>query len=253
MAGHSHWAGIKHKKGLADAKKGKMFSKLAQQIMIAVREGGSNIDTNIKLKYAIEKARAANMPKDNIERAIKRASGELGDIQLEEVIYEGYAPGGVAVLVETVTDNRNRTTSELRTIFQKRGGTLSEKGSVAWMFDTKGLLLVELEKISEDAIYELTLEAGADDVKLEGDIFEVYCMPTNLENVKSTFEKHGVKPKIAEISRVPKMTVTLDAETGRKVLNLLNAIEEHDDVQHVYANYDIPEDVMEKIAQESEE
>ncbi|MCX7704002.1 MAG: YebC/PmpR family DNA-binding transcriptional regulator [Planctomycetota bacterium] len=250
MAGHSHWAGIKHKKGIADAKKGKIFSKLAQQIMVAVREGGSSVDTNLKLKYAIEKARAANMPKDNIERTIKRASGELGEVRLEEVLYEGYAPGGVAVLVEVLTDNRNRTTSELRTIFQRRGGTLSEKGSVAWMFDLRGMLLVEAEKISEDALYELTLEAGAEDVKLEGGMYEVYCAPSDFENVKTIFEKHGVKPKLAEVSRIPKTTITLDAETGKKVLGLLNALEEHDDVQNVYANYDIPEEVMEKVMEE---
>jgi len=249
MAGHSHWAGIKYKKERMDAKRGKIFSKLARQITVAVREGGENIEANPKLRYAVEKAKAANMPKDRIERAIERGLGGGDASQLQEVIYEGYAPGGVAVLCEALTDNRNRTTGELRHIFQRRGGTLSEKGSVSWMFELRGLILVDAEGVSEDAMLELALLAGADDVKLEGGIYEVYSSPSRLEDVKQTFEKHGVRPKLAEVSRIPKTTITVDAETGRKVLNLLKALEEHDDVQHIYANYDIPEEVMNEMAE----
>lgn len=252
MAGHSHWAGIRYKKAVVDARRGKLFSKLARQIMIAARDGGGDPETNIKLKYAIEKAKAANMPKENIERAIKRGTGELaGAQQFEEVMYEGYASGGVAVLVLALTDNRNRTAGELRHIFSKKGGSLSEKGSVAWMFDLKGMILVEKGQIDEDAILELALEAGAEDVKSEGDFWTVYTQIQDFEEVKRTFRKHGIKWKVAEISRIPKTTVKLDAETGRKVLQLLNALEDHDDVQQVWANFDIPEDVMEQVAKEA--
>lgn len=250
MAGHSHWAGIKYKKERMDAKRGKVFSKLARQITVAVREGGSNPDANPKLKYAIERAKSANMPKEKIERAIERGMGETEGSQLQEVIYEGYGPGGVAVLCEALTDNRNRTTSELRRIFQRHGGTLSEKGSVSWMFELKGLILVDGEKISEDALLELALDAGAEDVKSEGGIHEVYSSPNGFEEMKRFFEKRGIRPKLAEISRIPKTTVTIDAEMGRKVLRLLKSLEEHDDIQHIYANYDIPEEIMEEIMEE---
>jgi len=252
MAGHSHWAGIRFKKAVVDARRGKLFSKLARQIMIAAREGGGDPETNLKLKYAIEKAKAANMPKENIERAIKRGTGEMsGGEQFEEVMYEGYAPGGVAVLVLALTDNRNRTAGELRYIFSKRGGSLSEKGSVAWMFDLKGMILVEKDLIGEDAVLELALEAGAEDVKSEGGFWAVYTAVQDFEGVKEVFRKHGIKWKVAELSRIPKTIVKLDAEKGRKVLELLNALEEHDDVQQVWANFDIPEEVMEQVAKEA--
>ena len=251
MAGHSHWAGIKYKKAQVDARRGKLFSKLARQIMVAAREGGGDPESNIKLKYAIEKAKAANMPKENIERAIKRGIGESTDAaKFEEVIYEGYAPGGVAVLIQVLTDNRNRTAGELRYIFSKKGGSLSEKGSVAWMFDLKGMILVEKEKIDEDAILELALDAGAEDIKSEGDFWVVYTEPSDFEAVKDAFRKHGIKWKVAELSRIPKSSVKLNASVGRKVLELLNALEEHDDVQQVWANFDIPEEVMEQVAKE---
>ena len=253
MAGHSHWAGIRYKKAQVDARRGRLFSKLARQIMIAAREGGGDPESNIKLKYAIEKAKEANMPKENIERAIRRGTGESSDAaHFEEVIYEGYAPGGVAVLIQVLTDNRNRTAGELRYIFSKKGGSLSEKGSVAWMFDLKGMILVEKEQIDEDAILELALEAGAEDIKAEGDFWTVYTQPSDFEAVKDAFRKHGIKWKVAELSRIPKSSVKLDAGVGRKVLELLNALEEHDDVQQVWANFDIPEDVMEQVAKEVE-
>ncbi len=248
MAGHSHWAGIKYRKAAADAKRGKIFSKVARQIMVAVREGGGDPESNLALKYAIEKARSVNMPKDKIERAIKKAAGDGEGGRLVEIVYEGYAPGGVAVLVETLTDNRNRTTSEVRHVFERRGGSLSGKGSVAWMFELRGMLMVDAEKVSEEAVLELAVEADVEDVRREGGMWEILCAPRDLERIKGVFSGRGVTPKVAELARVPKDTVELDAAAGRKVLQLLNELEDLDDVQHVWANFDIPEEVVEREA-----
>jgi len=249
MSGHSHWARIKRKKGAADAKRGKIFSKLAKNIMTAARLGGGNPDANLRLKYAIEKAREANMPKENIERAIKKGTGELEGEQLEEVTYEGYGPGGVAFLVEVLTDNRNRTASEIRKIFERKGGSLASQGSVSWMFNTKGLFLVDASKVDEDTLYEVAIEVGAEDVKLDETTFEVTCAPQDFDKVRKALEEKNIPLESAEISQLPQNYVDVTGETARKVLELMEALEEHDDVQNIYANFNIPERVMEEISQ----
>ena len=251
MAGHSHWAGIKYKKGAADAKRGKLFSKLARRIILAAREGGGDPDMNLKLRYAIDQAKAANMPKDNIARAVKKGSGELEGATMSEVIYEGYGQGGVAVIVEALTDNRNRTVAEIRKIFQLRGGSMGETGCVSWMFSTKGLIEVEDAAITEDDLMEVVLEAGAEDIRHEGNIFEVTTEPGDFERVRQAIMSRDIKPTLAQIARIPSNKVPLDAETAKKVLSLLNALEDHDDVVNVYANYDIAEELMEEILAES--
>jgi YebC/PmpR family DNA-binding regulatory protein len=252
MAGHSHWAGIKYKKGTADAKKGRVFSKLANQIMLAARTGGPTIDSNMRLKVAVDKAKAVNMPKDNIERAIKKGIGELPGVTLEEVTYEGYGPGGVAIMLQILTDNRNRTAGEIRRIFQAKGGNLGSAGCVSWMFTPKALLVVQAQDTDEERLLEVALEAGAEDVKHEGDLFEITSSPDSLYQIKSTLEKDGFTVKGAEITRAPNSLVPLDEGTGKKVLDLIAALEEHDDVQSVFANYDIPEVTMVKIAAQME-
>lgn len=251
MAGHSHWAGIKYKKGAADAKRGKLFSKLARKIILAAREGGGEPDMNLKLRYAIDQAKAANMPKDNIARAVKKGSGELEGAIMSEVIYEGYGQGGVAIIVEVLTDNRNRTVAEVRKIFQLRGGSMGETGCVAWMFSTKGLIEVQDSEIAEDDLMEIVLEAGGEDIRHEGDVFEVTTEPGDFEQVRQAIESRGIKPSFAQIARIPSSKVPLDAGTARKVLGLLSALEDHDDVVNVYANYDIGEELMEEIFAES--
>ncbi len=251
MAGHSHWAGIKYKKGAADAKRGKLFSKLASRIMLAAREGGGDLDMNLKLRYAVEQARVANMPKDKIERAIKKATGELPGAALSEVIYEGYGQGGVAILVEALTDNRNRTVAALRKIFQTRGGNMGATGCVSWMFTTKGLIHVEDSKITEDKLMELVLDAGAEDIKHEGSTFEVTAEPGDFDAVKQAIEAHGITPAFAQITRIPSTNVPVNDETARKVISLISAIEDNDDVVNVYANYDISDEVMTKILAET--
>lgn len=252
MAGHSHWAGIKFKKGVADAKKGRVFSKLANQIVLAARTGGAKIESNLRLKVAVDNARAANMPKDNIERAIKKGVGELPGVTLEEMTYEGYGPGGVAVMLQILTDNRNRTAGEIRRIFQGRGGNLGSAGCVSWMFTPKALLVVQAQDADEEKLLEVALDSGAEDVKHEGDLFEITGSPDSLYQIKSALEKNGFTIKGAEITRAPNSLVPLDEATGRKVLDLIAALEEHEDVQAAFANYDIPEAVMTKIAAQIE-
>jgi YebC/PmpR family DNA-binding regulatory protein len=252
MAGHSHWAGIKFKKGTADAKKGRVFSKLANQIMLAARTGGPHIESNLRLKFAVDKAKAANIPKDNIERAIKKGIGELPGITLEETTYEGYGPGGVAIMLQILTDNRNRTAGEIRRIFQAKGGNLGSAGCVSWMFTPKALLVVQAQDADEERLLEVALDAGAEDVKHEGDLFEITGSPDSLYQIKSMLEKSGFTVKGAEITRAPNSLVPLDESTGKKVLGLIEALEEHDDVQAAFANYDIPEATMTKIAAQME-
>jgi YebC/PmpR family DNA-binding regulatory protein len=252
VAGHSHWAGIKFKKGVADAKKGRVFSKLANQIVLAARTGGAKIESNLRLKVAVDNARAANMPKDNIERAIKKGVGELPGVTLEEMTYEGYGPGGVAVMLQILTDNRNRTAGEIRRIFQGRGGNLGSAGCVSWMFTPKALLVVQAQDADEEKLLEVALDSGAEDVKHEGDLFEITGSPDSLYQIKSALEKNGFTIKGAEITRAPNSLVPLDEATGRKVLDLIAALEEHEDVQAAFANYDIPEAVMTKIAAQIE-
>jgi YebC/PmpR family DNA-binding regulatory protein len=252
VAGHSHWAGIKYKKGAADAKRGKLFSKLASRIMLAAREGGGDVSMNLKLRYAMDQAKAANMPKDRIARAVKKGTGELAGTTMSEIIYEGYGQGGVAIIVEALTDNRNRTVAAVRKIFQLRGGNMGETGCVSWMFSTKGLIQIEDDKITEDELLEIALEAGAEDIKHEGSVFEVITRPGDFEAVKQAIEARGIAPSMGEITRIPSSSVPVDESTGRKVIGLISALEDLDDVVNVYANYDIADEVMAKLLAEAD-
>jgi len=248
VAGHSRWANIKHKKGAADAKKGKVFSKLAKFIIISARLGGGDMAMNARLRLAVDKARAARMPRENIERAIKRGTGELEQVTYSELVYEGYAPGQVAVVVDILTDNKNRTASELRKLFEKKNGTLGGPGSVSWMFETKGSIEVPHDAIAEDEILELALEAGAEDVKSEGGSHTVLCAPENFTAVRTAIEAKGITPDSAEVTRIPTSTVAItDLETAKKVLGFIGELEDHEDVQSVSANFDIPDSIMEQI------
>jgi len=249
MAGHSHWANIAHKKSLIDAKRGKLWSKLSKAIIVAAKMGGGDPEMNLRLRYAIDAARAVSMPKDNINRAVKRGTGELDGGNLEEVMYEGYGPGGVAVLCEILTDNRNRTASEIRKVFELAGGKLGESGCVSWMFERKGMFLVPVSQIEEDALMELALESGADDVKRDGDMYEVTCDPAVFQQVSEALSGRGLKPETSKIDRIPTSTVDLDAEAGRNVLKLMERLDDHDDVQSVSANFNIPEEAMAALEQ----
>lgn len=245
MAGHSKWANIKHRKAKQDALKGKLFTKLGREIYVAARLGGGDPENNPRLKNAIAKAKEANMPMDSITRTIKKALGEVDGVDYEELIYEGYGPGGVAVMMEIMTDNRNRTAAEIRHIFNKYGGSLGEAGCVAWMFNKKGYLLFSRESIpSLDDFMLLALEAGAEDVKEEGDSVEVITAPDDFEKVKTTLMENGYQPESSEITMLPQTTVSLEGEAAEKMLKLMDALEDHDDVQNVYANFDIPEESM---------
>ena len=249
MAGHSHWAGIKHKKALVDSKRGKLWSKLSKAIMVAAKMGGGDPDANVRLRTAIADARAASMPKDNIERAIKKGTGELDGGDVEEVLYEGYGPGGVAILCDILTDNRNRTAPEIRKLFDVHGGKLGSPNSVAWMFERKGLIVIDANAIDEDRLLEIVLEAGGEDVRTEGNRYEVLCEPDQYMSVCEALEAEGVPIESKQITRVPKDTVTLDGPTARKALALLEALDDHDDVQNVSANLDIPEELVAELQQ----
>lgn len=244
MAGHSHWAGIKHKKALIDNKRGKLWSKLSKTIMVAAKMGGGDTDMNIRLRTAIADAKAVSMPKDNIERAIKKGTGELAGGDVEEILYEGYGPSGVAVLCDIVTDNRNRTAPEIRKIFEVNGGKLGATNCVAWMFERKGMFVIPAKELKEEQLMEICLEAGAEDVQDLGGKFEVTCDPDVYAQVAEALEAVGIACESKEVTRVPANTVDLDAEEARKVLKLLEALDEHDDVQSVSANLNIPDDVM---------
>ncbi len=247
MAGHSHWAGIKHKKALIDNKRGKVWSKLSRAIIVAAKTGGGDPDTNLRLRYAINDAKAVSMPKDNIERAVKKGTGELDGGNLEEVLYEGYGPSGVAVLCEILTDNRNRTAPEVKKIFELAGGKLGATGCVAWMFERKGLAVIDNKQTDEETLLEVAMEAGADDVKTEGDKFEVICDPENFTTVQEALEKATIETDSAEITRIPNDTVDLDVETARKVLKLMENLDDHDDVQNVASNFNIPDEAMAEL------
>jgi len=244
MSGHSHWATIKHKKGAIDAKRGKHFSKLSRAIIIAARHGGGDPEMNLKLRYAIDKARQVSMPKDNIERAVKRGTGDMEGLTFDEITYEGYGPGGVAVMVEILTDNRNRTASEIRKIFDRCGGKMGTAGCAANQFDRKGFFSVPANAIDEDTLMGIALDAGADDLKQAGDTFEITCDPTVFGQVKEALEKNNVTPSMAEISQVPKSPRDVDAEHGVKVLRLLEAIDDHDDVQNVYSDLNMTDAIL---------
>jgi YebC/PmpR family DNA-binding regulatory protein len=249
MSGHSHWATIKHKKGAIDAKRGKLFSKLSRAIIIAARHGGGDPETNLKLRYAIEKAREVSMPKDNIERAIKRGTGEVEGVVFEEISYEGYGPGGVALLIDVLTDSRNRTNSEIRKVFERGGGKMGSAGSVAYQFERKGLFSVNASGTDEDTLLGIALDAGADDVKRSGTTFDITCDPSVFTQVKEALRKAGVNPVVAEITQVPKAPVDVDAETAKKVMRLMEALDDHDDVQNVYTNLNLTEDVVAQASQ----
>ena len=250
MSGHSKWSSIKHKKGAADAKRGKLFSKLSRAIIVAAKEGGPDPGGNLALQNAIEKARDASMPKDNIERAIARGAGAGADgAAFEHITYEGYGPGGVAILVEALTDNRNRTAAEVRHIFGKNDGNLGESGSVAWLFERRGVVLVDADSVDEDELMLAAAEAGADDVVEEGSSYRVTCASEDLEAVRSALELAGVAIESSQPTMLPKTTVPIDDDAAaRKLLRLMDALEDNDDVQDVYANFDIPERVLEAVA-----
>jgi len=248
MSGHSHWSSIKHKKASIDAKRGKLWSKLARVLIVAARSGGGDPGQNLSLRYAIDKAKAANMPKDTIDKAIKKGTGELGDVHYEDVCYEGYAPGGVAVIVDALTDNRSRTAPEIKKIFEKHGGSFGTTGCVNWMFKKKGLITVKTDKISEDDLMEIALGAGADDIQKAGEVFEITCEQAAYEPLKNALKEKNIPTEIAEISRVPQNTVPVNnSETARKILGLMEDFEDHEDVQNVYANFAIPDEILAKF------
>lgn len=246
MSGHSKWHTIKHKKGALDAKRGKIFTKLIKEITVAARTGGSgDVEANARLRKVVNDAKGVNMPNDTIDRAIKRGTGELEGVNYDEITYEGYGIGGVAVLVETMTDNRNRTVAEIRHLFSKNGGNLGEAGSVAWMFDKKGYIVVDKEAKSEDELFEIVIEAGADDMQDEGDVFEIFTAPDSFDAVLDAVKAAGVEPQAAEISMIPQNYIALTGDDAKKMMKLYDALDDNDDVQKVYANFDIDESEME--------
>ncbi len=248
MSGHSKWHSIRHKKGATDIKRGKIFSRINKELMVAARMGGGDPSANPRLRQAIASAKAENMPKDNIERAIKKGTGELEGVNYEEHVYEGYAPGGVALLIEVMTDNKNRAAADIRYVFNKRGGSLGEAGCVAWMFDKKGLIVFEQELVDEDEVLEVALEAGADDVITTEDQYEVHTELAAFESVKQAFDDQELQYTMAEITMMPQNTVKVDDEAqAAQVLKLMDAIEDADDVQKVYANFDIPDEILQRI------
>lgn len=253
MSGHSKWASIKHKKSVTDAKRGKLFTKLIKEITVAAKTGGGDPDKNPTLRSAIAKAKDANMPQDNIERAIKRGTGELPGVSYERVTYEGYGPGGVAIMVDVLTDNKNRASSEVRSIFSKKGGNMAGAGSVGWLFEKRGYFVVNKSTIEEDKLMGIVLEAGAEDMVSEETTYAVKCLPEDFEKVKRVFESNNVKVESAEITMVPKSTVKVsDENEARQILALVDSLEEHDDVQNVYANFDIPDHLIEAAEKEKE-
>lgn len=246
MAGHSKWAQIKHKKAVVDARKGKLFSKLSREISVAAKLGGGDPDKNPRLRTAIEKAKEANMPSENIKRAIMKGTGELPGTTYEEAIYEGYGPGGVALMIEVLTDNKNRTVSEIRHIMSKHGGSMGEAGCVSWMFEKKGYILVEKSKVSEEELMTVALEAGAEDLKNDPqeENYEIITAPEDLNKVKSAIESAGITVALSEITMLPKNYISLNEKDADQMLRLLEALEDHDDVQNVYANFDLPEEIL---------
>lgn len=247
MSGHSKWASIKHKKGAADAKRGNLFSKIIKEISIAARHGGGDLASNAHLRTIIDKAKAANMPQDNIARAIKRGTGELEGVTYEEVHYEGYGPSGVALYIEALTDNNKRTVAELRHLLAKGGGSLGEAGCVSWMFTKRGVLTFD-KSVGEDKLMEVVLDAGAEDILDIGEAFDVATDPSNFEVVKAACDKAGLKPIEASVQMVPQNQIKLEGEDAEKMIRLMNALEEHEDVQNVYANFDIDAKLLEKLA-----
>jgi YebC/PmpR family DNA-binding regulatory protein len=248
MSGHSHWATIKHKKGAIDARRGKLWSKLSRAIIIAARHGGGDPSMNLKLRYAIDKARAVSMPKDNIERAIKRGTGELGGEHMDEITYEGFGPGGVSIMVDVVTDNRNRTAGEVRKLFEKGGGHMGSAGCVGYLFERKGLFAVSAIGIDEDNLMAIALDAGADDMERHDDTYEIVCDPAHFAKVQEALAANKVITTNAEITQLPKTRVDLpDAETAAKVIRLVEALDDHDDVQTVYSNVNMTKELLDAV------
>ncbi len=250
MAGHSHWANIQYRKAAVDAKRGKLHSKIARLIISAAKQGGGSPDSNLKLRYALEKAREASMPKDTVERAIKKGTGQLEGMNFEEIVYEGYGPDGVAVMVDALTDNRHRTAPEMKKMFETHGGNLGASGAVGWMFDKKGVLVLEEKTMAEDKLMELALEAGAEDVQRAGNQFHVLTAATGLPAVKSYFETKKVPFVSAQVTQIPKSTLTIsNVESAKKLISLMEELDNHDDVQQTYANFEVPEEILKAISQ----
>ena len=254
MSGHSKWATIKHKKGAADAKRGRIFTKLIREITVAAKDGGGSMDTNPRLRTAIGRAKEANMPSDNIDKAIKKGTGELPGVLYESSTFEGYAAGGVAILADVLTDNKNRSSAEIRNIFSKKGGSLGGAGSVAWQFSTKGYISIGKSQISEDDIFNLVIDAGAEDVKTEDPAFyEIYCDPKDFEKVKAAVQAKNLKWEEADLTKLPANKIKVeDVSSAKQILGLIEALDDHDDVQKVYANFDIADELMEQVAKEIE-
>jgi len=246
MSGHSKWSTIKHKKAATDAKRGKLFTRLGREIVIAAREGGGNPDSNFNLRLAVEKAKQANMPKENIDRAIKRGTGELKGAELDEVMYEGYAPNGVAVMVQVLTDNKNRTVAEIRRALTRQGGNMAESGAVAWQFNRKGYITVLPSGVDADSLFELAVEGGADDVVFGDDLIEVYVEPENFQSVRQALEDAHIEVDTAEVSMIPTTSLQLDTKSTIQVMKVIEALEDLDDVQQVYSNLDVTDDAMEQ-------
>jgi len=244
MSGHSKWHSIKHKKAAVDAKRGKAFSRVIKEITVAARMGGGDVTANARLRTAIQNAKSINMPQDNITRAIKKGTGELPGVNYEEVSYEGYGPGGAAIMLDVMTDNKNRTVADIRHIFSKHNGNLGETGCVAWMFKKKGLIILPTEGVNEDQLMEIALDAGAEDISQEEDTFEVTTEPDLMETVKEAIEKAGLPVSEASVTMIPQSTVKLEGKQAIQMLKMMESLEDHDDVQNVYANFDIDEDVM---------
>ena len=247
MSGHSHWSKIKRSKAANDAKRGRVWSKMARRIIVAAKTGGGNPDENLTLRYAIDEAKSVNMPNDTIEKAIKKGTGELGSQNYEQTLYEGYGPGGVAFMVECLTDNRNRTASDMRKIFERGGGQMGASNCVAWMFEQKGTFAISAEVADEDTLMEIALDAGADDVVDEGELLTITCQVSDFSAVKGALADKEIETLSAEIGMVPTTTVSVGSNKARQVLNLMEAMEENDDVQNVFANFDIPDEVMQEL------
>jgi len=246
MSGHSKWAGIKHKKALIDAKRGKLFSKLNKEITVAAKTGGANLTANPRLRLAVARAKEANVPNENIERAIKKGTGELPGVSYEQVNYEGYGPGGTAIVVEALTDNKNRTTAEVRNIFTKKGGNLAGAGSVNWLFHKKGFIVVNKSKAEEDKLMSIAIESGAEDLKTEEDSYEIITGIKNYEKVRAALKENRIEWEAAELTMIPSSYVKLQGAQAEQVLNLVETLEDHDDVQNVYANFDIPDEILQQ-------
>ena len=248
MSGHSKWKTNKGKKGIADAKRGAMFTKIIKELVVVARDGGGNPDSNPRLRAVMQKAKEANMPSDNVKMAIKRGTGELPGVVYEAVMYEAYGPGGVAILIDSLTDNKNRSTAEIRNIMSKRGANMAGAGSVSWMFMQKGYISVAKDEIKEDELMNIVLDAGAEDMKHDDNMYEIFTAVGDLEKVKAVLQNKGIKWLDAELTMIPSSTVKVTGNEAKQVLALIEALEEHDDVQQVYANFDIPDEILDEVA-----